>query len=519
LSGPRARILPTVFSERCGISLYSATGGPIPEATIASIISAFKRFQHICKSFGVPPTNIRLVATEATRNAHNSAKFTEAVVSATGLKIDLLSKEDEGRIGAWGIASSIAEICGLVMDLGGGSTQLSWIISKDQVTQIAQTPISMPYGAAALTKRLETEDKSVLHAEVSSRLSKAFESLQVPDQILRLNDRGGVPLYLSGGGFRGFGYLLLSEHPVQPYPIPIINGFSTSGNHFTTLACDFVNAAEKVANADNAFRISSRRAGQLPAVAFLVTSLLESLPINVSTVTFAQGGVREGVMYSTLPQDIRAQDPLVIATQPYAPVAAQEFTRLLTASMPPSSSAEVRALTPAVSNMLHCHAAMSKESRASCALHCTSTGVLTSVHGLTHQARALLALILCARWGDEVPDSNLKSRLQLLVGSEMEFWCRYLGAIAGIIGSVYPAGRVVPGEGRIDLEVAEEGSNEKKTIRLTVLFKNEDPVTTGDVVGDTLKEVEMVGKKKRCGTYRRKVAVVVSRKKPINDIS
>jgi exopolyphosphatase/pppGpp-phosphohydrolase len=68
----------------------------------------------------------------------------------------MLAKEDEGRIGALGIASGFSDMRGLVMDLGGGSMQMSWMITRQRkVTTSAKGAFSFPYGAAALTKRLK----------------------------------------------------------------------------------------------------------------------------------------------------------------------------------------------------------------------------------------------------------------------------------------------------------------------------------------------------------------------------
>jgi retrograde regulation protein 2 len=43
--------------------------------------------------------------------------------------VELLPKEQEEEVGALGIASSFSHISGLVMDLRGGSTQITWMIA------------------------------------------------------------------------------------------------------------------------------------------------------------------------------------------------------------------------------------------------------------------------------------------------------------------------------------------------------------------------------------------------------
>lgn len=68
----------------------------------------------------------------------------------------MLPKEDEGKIGALGIASSFSNMQGLVMDLGGGSTQISWmVVQGGNIRSSPRGSVSFPYGAAALTRKLD----------------------------------------------------------------------------------------------------------------------------------------------------------------------------------------------------------------------------------------------------------------------------------------------------------------------------------------------------------------------------
>ena len=127
LSPKSARSLPTVFQDRAGLSLYDAqysTGskGPIPQDAIDEVVSALLRFKCTCDDFEVPKTNIKVLATEATRTAENSEDYRRQVKDATGWEIELLPKEMEGRVGAYGVASSFSSVEGLVMDLGGMAT-------------------------------------------------------------------------------------------------------------------------------------------------------------------------------------------------------------------------------------------------------------------------------------------------------------------------------------------------------------------------------------------------------------
>ena len=305
---------------------------PIPDEVIADVLSAIKRFQRTCEDFGVPTSNINVLATEATREAINSVSFRQQIHNATGWTVEMLPKEEEGRVGAMGVASSARTVQGLIMDLGGGSVQLTWMSEEDGAVTIAPgASVSLPYGAAALLRRLQEAEAQgpravdALASEVRAKISAAWTQVRPAN----LGAHQSFPLFLSGGGFRGWGNVLLDSHPVQPYPIPIINGFTVSASSFRETTKIQANVEAK---GSSIFRVSDRRAGQIPAVAFLVTQLTAALP-PVSTVRFAQGGVREGFLFTGLPASVRAQIPLDVATLAHAPLSADRLTSHLLSSL------------------------------------------------------------------------------------------------------------------------------------------------------------------------------------------
>ncbi|KAE8148058.1 major facilitator superfamily domain-containing protein [Aspergillus avenaceus] len=522
LSPPTARTLPTIYQDRAGISLYDAqfsTGkrGPIPPDIIDQVVDQLVRFQITCEDFGVPAENISVLATEATRTAPNSEEFRGRIKERTGWEVRLLSKEDEGRIGALGIASSASSVAGLAMDLGGGSTQITWVMEKDGVvTTSPKGSFSFPYGAAALTKRLEqakSEGKKAekaLKAEMLKNFREAYRALEIPDSLLKTaKSLGRFDLYLCGGGFRGWGYVLMKQAKVDPYPIPIINGFRAGRGDFH----DTVSVLDSVSDSDDkVFGVSKRRASQIPAVAVLVNVIMDALPA-ITHVQFCQGGVREGFLFDRMPQEIRAQDPLVAASLLYASPSSTAIRGLLTSTLPtassPSEAHQVPAtfspqLLNALANMLYAHSRVPRESHSAAALHSTTTGLLASVNTLSHAQRALIALILCERWaGDLAPkDEAYHRKLVQCISAQEAWWCQYLGRVATLIGDMHPAGRVSDTHWRIQMGAEWESTVKKKEkgdlLRLTVRC-NRDAAAAAVVV-DSLQEraekIEKVGKKK-----------------------
>ncbi|QKX59351.1 uncharacterized protein TRUGW13939_06485 [Talaromyces rugulosus] len=526
LSPPTTRIMPTLFQDRVGISLYDAQfpatsagqRAPIPTTVIDEVVTRLLRFKTTCADFDVPTQNIHVLATEATRTALNSAEFLGAIKTRVGWEVKLLSKEDEGRIGALGVASSFASVKGLVMDLGGGSTQLTWMIAHDGVVETStRGSISFSYGAAALTRRLQLaqakgkEAVEELRAEMKANFQSAYPSLEVPDSLEReAKEHGGFDLYLSGGGFRGWGYLLMSQSKLNPYPIPIINGFRATPEDFQ----DTSNVMKTAADTEDSkiFRVSKRRASQVPAVALLVNVLTECLPA-VKTIRFCQGGVREGFLFDRIDSETRRQDPLLVATMPYETPSADAICDLLKVSLPETESPILSRRVPpsfspsllrALSNLLFAHVGVPRETRPAAGLYSTTTGILACANSLAHSDRAILALILCERWpGDLAPaEKSLQTRLQQFVSADEAWWCIYLGLVATLIGDVYPAGRVPTGTPRIEFSTSwkqvfkkKQGTTDALSLQV-VVNEGVQQTVTDTALKDTIGNIEKCGKQK-----------------------
>lgn len=513
LQAETQRILPTVYLDRAAISLYDAQyvdgkAVPIPEDTIKQVIKSLLRFRSTCEDFGVPEKQVRIVATEATRKAINSEDFRAQVAKATGWTVELLPKEMEGRIGALGVASSYESVTGLMMDLGGGSTQLTWIMTqRGEVRMSDKGSASLPYGAAALSQRLESAGPpgskgfKAFEQEVLADLQAAVQDIQIPQNLLeRSKSPEGLNLYLSGGGFRGWGFVLMSEHAIKPYPIPIINGFRTTNDLFHDT--ESVKAAVQKEDTPEIFRVSARRANQVSAVAFLVTCLSRALP-SIMDVHFCQGGVREGIYFSEMGELNRGDRPLLTTTRSYATPSSHELIQTLLGCLVPPPSAESRTLfgdtmMKAFVYSMFAHMAQVKDLRGGSALRSTTTGIFSAAHGLSHEQRAVLAILLCERYGGygsiSPTEQDFYRRMLQLVPQHLRWWCMYLGRVASVLASVYPAGTVR--ESRVKLSVhwkTTKKDNEKLCIDFN-FAKELDELDEG--LHSALRKVFKAGKKK-----------------------
>lgn len=511
--------MPAVYQDRCDISLYDAQyigvhKVPIPQKIIDRVLAALVRFKWICQDFGVRNDQIRIVATEATREALNSHEYREQIELKTGWKVDILPKEEEGRVGAMGIASSFSNIKGLALDLGGGSIQMTWIIAKDGDVKISpKGSVSFPYGAAALMNKLGTTPEAQVvdrfQNELISHFKKAIDDLETPQSLMEDAKRNGLTIYLSGGGFRGWGYILMSMHAVKPYPIPTINGFRV-------LRSGFLPDSATLPSDNSVFRVSSRRASQVSAVTFIITALTRSLP-DLANIYFAQGGVREGLLFSKLSPSTRSQSPLVTATLPYAPLSTHTLLALLQSAIPRLSPTESTGpivmfssskFLVSIIHLLAAHSSLPKDVRPAAALRSTTTGLIASAHGISHEERALIALILCERWGGEISPSDIDFRNALaeIVGAEAAWWAKYVGRVAQGLGDLFPAGLIRDRkEDKTTIDLAARWSvlnlskkkSSDKTERVVVLDVSAlGAGITEDVLSEWQDAIERVGKKK-----------------------
>ncbi|ODA83982.1 hypothetical protein RJ55_02500 [Drechmeria coniospora] len=162
LAPPTTRLLVPLLSARAPISLFDALtpspAGPVfPPRTIESVSAALARFYRLAILYGVPPSQILILATEAMRRAANAGQMLEAVERATdGLGVHILDPAVETLFGAvMGSRSGLVHVStgALFLDLGGGSVQMTWVdTSKDNYEfEAATRGESLPYGAAKLS--------------------------------------------------------------------------------------------------------------------------------------------------------------------------------------------------------------------------------------------------------------------------------------------------------------------------------------------------------------------------------
>jgi exopolyphosphatase/guanosine-5'-triphosphate,3'-diphosphate pyrophosphatase len=154
-----------------------------PEA-MERTLRAIDDFVRIAKELEVK--EILAVATGVVREADNQDRFLRAIESETGIKVKVISGEEEASLTGWGVLNALhlGGQSSIVFDLGGGSTE--FVIEEGGERRL----LSLSLGAAICTERYlnsdPPEDRQVktLESEVSETLRRALGRLEIGEKIL-----------------------------------------------------------------------------------------------------------------------------------------------------------------------------------------------------------------------------------------------------------------------------------------------------------------------------------------------
>ncbi|HRP10137.1 MAG TPA: Ppx/GppA phosphatase family protein [Terricaulis sp.] len=129
------------------------------------------------------PVAIGCVATQACRAAANGQTFLNRVKNDLGLDFQTISPEDEARLSVLGCASLMdpESDVAMVLDIGGGSTEMSWVRPKQVIGNGVNPPIlgwnSTPLGVVTLAEE-EAEPEHNRNAWYEARVERLAAQLR-----------------------------------------------------------------------------------------------------------------------------------------------------------------------------------------------------------------------------------------------------------------------------------------------------------------------------------------------------
>src|SRR6201991_5208856 len=288
-----ARSLISIFNEKtlCGLGREVQTTGLLAPDAVAKALTALKRFRALCRVQHVG--HVHAIATAACRDASNGPDFIAKAERICGVPIEILSGPREAKLSALGVVSGIHNPDGIVGDLGGGSLELI-----DVRGNRVHSGVTLPLGSLALQ---DLSHKSLKRAEriVSEKLS----------DVAQLKAGHGRTFYAVGGTWRS----LARIHILQSgYPLKVMHGYSIPAAD----ALDFARRLRRLVAADMLANIEALSEARRPLLAYAALVLEYIIrTAQPKTVVFSTYGVREGLLYSMLPETERAKDGLICAAQ------------------------------------------------------------------------------------------------------------------------------------------------------------------------------------------------------------
>lgn len=175
------------FSRIVRLGEGLAHSGRLHERAMERALKALKICAEKIEKRGV--ARVRAVATQACRIARNGREFIARAERETGLKLTIISPEEEAHLSVMGCASlldprevSPVARAALVMDVGGGSTELSWVELGDETP----APVASPSEAQALAQHNALK--------IARRMPRPRYWISIPVGVVTLAERFPEPV-------------------------------------------------------------------------------------------------------------------------------------------------------------------------------------------------------------------------------------------------------------------------------------------------------------------------------------
>lgn len=402
-----------LFNEKvlCGLGRTVASTNRLAEDGVERALAALRRFHAVTRNLGVK--NVRAIATAAVREATNGPDFITRGERALGVHIEVLSGEKEAILAASGIIMGFVDPDGIAGDLGGGSLELIDIAGR----RLAEAT-TLPLGGLRL---------------IDTTKGKLERAVDIAEQAVAavpwLKSGRGRTFYAVGGTWRSLAKMYMEQ---TGYPLRVMHGFSAPTRTMIAF-CEQIVKAKKLSSLVGVGEVSKARRDVLPYGAAVLAAVLKRL--EPSEVVFSVFGIREGLVYTLLPPDERAKDPLISFCEDYARLRSRsaehafelcDWTDTLFASAGLDETEQDRRLRHAACLMSDIGWRAHPDYRGEQSLNVIAHAGLG---GIDHMGRVYLALAVYFRHAGpgEAHGEHLSGRLKALVPKRVQQRARLIG--------------------------------------------------------------------------------------------
>ena len=303
------------FSKPVQLGLGLEASGRLSRSSMARTVHALQVCRRKLEQHNV--RNMRLVATEACRRARNSRDFMRTIRRETGLPVEVIGAEEEARLAVISCAPLVSHTTEtlLVVDIGGGSTELVWIDLEDvepkerpraimRLSEGFANPapggarvvdwISVPLGVATLRDQFidveNDEGRFALMSWYFEELLSGFApySHGAPDEGFQIIGTSGTVTTVAAS-FLG----------LRRYDRTKVDGLEMTTDQIDRVIHSYLQLGPDGRRADP--RIGRERHALIMSGAAILQTLMRVWP--TSKLSVADRGLREGLLYSQMVRD------------------------------------------------------------------------------------------------------------------------------------------------------------------------------------------------------------------------
>lgn len=182
------------YKESARLSERIGSDNILHKKDILSVVPILSHFTRLCQTDDVQ--TVRAVATAAIRNAANSKEITQLLEQESGIPIEVLSGDEEARFGFLGVINTIDIQDGIIVDIGGGSTEITLFRNRR-----LEHSYSFPFGSVNTTRQYMK--KGIITESGLLEIRRMVETAL--SAHLWIRSAPGLPLIGLGGTIRSLG--------------------------------------------------------------------------------------------------------------------------------------------------------------------------------------------------------------------------------------------------------------------------------------------------------------------------
>jgi exopolyphosphatase / guanosine-5'-triphosphate,3'-diphosphate pyrophosphatase len=251
---------------------------------------------------GIEGARVSAVATQACRQAENGAAFVERVRSGTGLKLRIIDPSEEAALSVEGCRNLLDPKveAALVIDVGGGSTELSWMRANGRGFETVAW-MSAPVGVVTLAEAHPEPENGLddWFEAMVAHMSAALEHAAPPADLTALFHEGRGHLIGTSGAITSLAGVHLG---LRRYRRDRVDGLWMTRGDCEAAARRLLNLGPRGRAADSC--IGQERADLVMAGAAILEAVQRGWPSE--RVRVADRGLREGLLLQRMREDRQA---------------------------------------------------------------------------------------------------------------------------------------------------------------------------------------------------------------------